>query len=169
MNNKPVHYGQFWIKKVQRFWPLRATPRTYFDLSTRLGKSPLNIIQNNQKITILKNTIAAHMYSFCTFWDQSTLLWQYITKHSASNAEELNLHHEKHELLIIHTVFLWRAISFFASVCIELWAKKSPNAPSLFSNTFLFEYGLVYVYKQKYTWKIKVLNQPLLEHVFPII
>ena len=45
------------------------------------------------------------MYSFCTFWDQSTLLWQYITKHSASNAEELNLHHEKHELLIMEVFY----------------------------------------------------------------
>ena len=141
MNNKPVHYGQFWIKKVQRFWPLRATPSTYFDLSTRLGKSPLNIIQNHQKITILKNTIAAHMYSFCTFWDQSTLLWQYITKHSASNAEELNLHHEKHELLIIHTVFLWRAISFFASVHWNV-GKKDSKSGKFLSHLFVCFFSL---------------------------
>ena len=99
--------GNFELKKCKNFDHCELLQALrYFDLSTRFGKSPLNIIQNNQKITILKNTIAAHMYSFCTFWDQSTLLWQYITKHSASNAEELNLHHEKHELLIIHTVFL---------------------------------------------------------------
>ena len=98
--------GNFELKKCKDFDHcelLRALISIY---PPDLEKVHFNITQNNQKITILKNTIAAHMYSFCTFWDQSTLLWQYITKHSASNAEELNLHHEKHELLIIHTVFL---------------------------------------------------------------
>ena len=88
----------------------------------------------------MKITIAGQSV-FALFGTKVFYRGSIYTKHSASNAEELNLHHEKHELLIIHTVFLWRAISFFASVCIELWAIKSPNAASFFSNTFLFEYG----------------------------
>ena len=54
--------GNFELKKCKDFDHcelLRAL--RYFDLSTRLGKSPLDVIQNNQKITIFKNTIAGQI------------------------------------------------------------------------------------------------------------
>ena len=61
MNNKPVHYGQFWIKKSAKILTTASYFEHLFRFIHQTWKKLLNIIQNNQKITIFKNTIAAQI------------------------------------------------------------------------------------------------------------
>ena len=97
--------GNFEIKKCKSFDHCELLRALISKINPPDLEKVLKILfRITKRLFFLKITIAGQRV-FAIFGTKYSTVAIY-TKHSASNAEKLNLHHEKHELLIIHTVFL---------------------------------------------------------------